>query len=207
MLFPGDPHEYHARGGRWIVSWFTFGGYHLQDLLKTIGILHTGIYRVTNQEFLEARIEQGLNLLTSSHSLKGLECSMLVYSFLLDLYKYLDKEDGSYELRHSRLEKVFHYVETHFSRPITVKELADQIHVTPQHFCILFKKAMHMRPFEYLNSYRINRSKSLLLQEPHRKIAEIAGEVGYENESYFSHTFRKLEGVSPRQFRDLNRIT
>ena len=43
-----------------------------------------------------------------------------------------------------------------------------------------------------------------MLKEPTRKIQEIATDVGFENNSYFATVFKKLEGLSPNKFRELN---
>lgn len=54
---------------------------------------------------------------------------------------------------------------------------------------------------EYVNRERINRSKELMLQNPRLKLREVAASVGIDSPSYFSSVFRKIEGISPEQFR------
>ena len=204
MIFPGDSHKYRALQGPWIVSWFTFGGYHIENLLKTFKINSTGIYTISHREDLDAQVEKGMHLLTSGHSLKFLECSNLVYSFITDLYRYTSQEDDSRALRHSKLYEVFEFIENHYSESITIQDMADVLKVTPQHLCTMFRKAVDSRPFEYLNSYRINRSKALLVQHPDWQIKDIASHSGYENVAYFSSMFRKQTGLSPSRFRRMN---
>ncbi|MDA3958898.1 AraC family transcriptional regulator [Oceanispirochaeta sp.] len=205
MIFPGDSHKYRAIEQPWIVSWFTFGGYHIENLLKTFKISGTGIYAISHREDLDAQVEKGMHLLTSGHSLKFLECSNLVYSFVTDLYRYTSQEDDSRALRHNKLYDVFEYIEVHYKESISISDLAAVLNVTPQHLCTLFKKALHTRPFQYLNSYRINRSKALLVQHPDWRIKNIAHESGYDNEAYFSSMFKKQTGLSPSRFRRMNR--
>ncbi|MFW6362105.1 MAG: helix-turn-helix domain-containing protein, partial [Spirochaetota bacterium] len=72
------------------------------------------------------------------------------------------------------------------------------------YLCTLFKDLVHCRPFEYITEYRINRAKELLVTNPEMKISEVANTVGYENKSYFGTNFRKIEGISPRSYRDLH---
>jgi len=205
MIFPGDAHHYKALESPWRVSWFTFGGYHIENLLKTFKINGTGIYSISHREDLDAQVEKGLHLLQSSHSFKSLDCSTLVYSFLTDLYRYTSQNEESRALRHNKLQPVFEYIEHNFRKPLTIQDMADILDITPQHLCSLFKKALHTRPFEYLNSYRINRSKAFLMQHSDWKISRVARETGYENEAYFSSMFRKQTGLTPSQFRRMNR--
>jgi AraC-like DNA-binding protein len=75
-----------------------------------------------------------------------------------------------------------------------------------QYFCQIFKTAMKMRPIEYLNVFRVNKSKTLLINHPELSLNEIAKMTGYDSESYFSTVFRNQEKMSPRSFRELNRL-
>ncbi len=205
MIFPGDSHAYRALDNPWIVCWFTFGGYHIKNLLDTFKITGTDLYTLSHREDLDAQVEKGLHLLSSGHSLSFLESSHLVYAFLTDLYRYTSREDDSMALRHNKLGDVFKYIEDHYKEDISIGDMSGVLGVTPQHLCTLFKKAVHVRPFEYLNSYRINRSKAFLMQHPDWQIRKIAREAGYENEGYFSYIFKKQTGLTPSQFRRLNR--
>ncbi len=58
--------------------------------------------------------------------------------------------------------------------------------------------------FDYVTSVRIERAKHLLLATD-RSCTEICFEVGYNNQSYFSRTFKSVVGLTPRQFRGHNR--
>jgi two-component system response regulator YesN len=57
---------------------------------------------------------------------------------------------------------------------------------------------------DYLTSVRIERAKQLLLAT-NQSCTEICFEVGYNNQSYFTRTFKGLVGMTPRKFRARNR--
>ncbi|MNG14784.1 HTH-type transcriptional activator Btr [compost metagenome] len=61
-----------------------------------------------------------------------------------------------------------------------------------------------MRPMEYVNQQRVNRSKQLMFHAPERKMYEIAKQVGFENASYFCSVFRRKTGMSPDSFKKLH---
>ncbi len=202
LLLPNVEHKYHSLTDRWIVSWFTFGGSHIERMLQTIGLTESGFFTLSDPVILENMIEKALFILQSDQPLKGLEASAIVYTFILRLYRYVHlSQDGSFEVQHHRLKEVFSYIEEHYSRPISIADLAAVMEVSPQHFCILFKKAVKCRPFEYINTFRINKSKSLLCQRSDLKISEVASSVGYESESYFCSMFKKIEGTTPKRFK------
>ena len=154
---------------------------------------------------IEATIKKAYSILNSSNSMKGIDSSVLVYQFLMDLIKYNHNfESESFAHQHIRLLPVFEYIEKNYHRTISLEELASVLNVTPQYFCYLFKSIMYIRPVEFINTYRINKSKELLIKYPDTQISEIGYEVGFENPSYFDSCFKKQEGINPNQFRLLH---
>jgi AraC-like DNA-binding protein len=119
--------------------------------------------------------------------------------------KYTYRHDNeAVAQQYQRLEPVLHYIRDHFPEVITIDDLAATIDVTPQHLCHLFKETMNHRPFEYVNTYRITKSKAMMIKEPETPIADIAKRCGYESVGYFSSVFRKYEGISPGSYRKLH---
>lgn len=207
FLRPNEDHFYHAFGEEpWIVSWFTFGGSNVERMLHTLGLRESGVYTVTDPPVLELHIEKSLHVLKSKDPSKGIVGSGLVYTFILHLYRFVSlSNDGSLQKQHSKLEPVFEFIEENYQKPIAVDDLSALLNISSQHFCLLFKKAMKTRPFEYINNYRINKSKMLLCEHPDMRITEIAHNVGYDSESYFCSVFKRLEGISPGEFRRYER--
>lgn len=205
FLPPNVPHEYYATQEPWIVDWISFGGRELESLLNTIGLNRYGVFYVTNGEAILSKIRKAYAILTSEDALKGFECSTLMYNILIDLLKYISiGNDRSMEQQYLKLQPVFEYVNSHYSDMMPLEDLANVIHVSPQHLCYLFKKAIKIRPFEYINNVRINKSKSLLLQNTELKIQEVAELAGFNDVNYFCSTFKKIEGISPNQFKKLH---
>lgn len=207
LLFPGISHSYQAETERWIVHWLTFDGVQVDNILKSIGLEDSGIYWCSNSDLLESKIRLALSLVEAKKSFAGIDCSALVYGFLLDLYKYTHKTaDETLHIKQSRLDPVLEYIAEHYSDPISMEDLANCIDITPQYLCQLFRDLLHTRPFEYVNQFRLNKSKELLLSWPEMRISEIAKRAGYSSESYFGTIFKKNEGLSPSRFRKLHGI-
>ena len=92
------------------------------------------------------------------------------------------------------------YIEEHLADVITLEELAGLMNLTPQHFCRVFKDCIGERPFQYILKRRIQVSKRYLVR-PEYRVSEIGRKVGIENCSYFCYNFKRLEGMTPTEFR------
>ncbi|MFP4230549.1 MAG: AraC family transcriptional regulator [Spirochaetaceae bacterium] len=207
FLHPKVPHEYVPATQAWRVHWFTFSGHGVPEVVEAIGLEQSGVYGVGNGELLTEHIRYGLKLLLSKEPLHGMEGSALVYDFLIDLLKYAHRRDDEpVEQKYERLRPAFEHIGRHYGEVLSVDDLASRVGVTPQHFCRLFKAATGRRPFEYINSYRIARSKDLMIQRPGMRLREVATRCGYESPNYFCSVFRKLEGMSPGNYRKLHGV-
>lgn len=98
-----------------------------------------------------------------------------------------------------RLHKIYHFIETHYHHSINVNEVAKLSHLTTAAFCRYFKKSTHLTFTDFLNQYRINQAKKLLLQK--KSVSEACYESGFENLSHFNKTFKKITGENPTTFK------
>ncbi|MEW9702786.1 helix-turn-helix transcriptional regulator [Paenibacillus sp. SI8] len=97
-------------------------------------------------------------------------------------------------------EKAASYLRQHYRRAVTAKELGESVNFHPVYIARCMQKEYGCSPTEYVNKIRIQQAKLLLLQTD-LPIARIAEEVGFEQPAYFATCFTKLEGISPRQYR------
>jgi AraC family transcriptional regulator of arabinose operon len=204
FLYPNVAHEYHETKEFWNVDWIGFNGFFAGTLAKRFGFEKSGAVFIVNGEVTLAKMRRALKVAQSGDPFKGLECSGIIYELLLDLFKYTSSAgEDSIEQQHSKLRPVVDFIDHNFAGAITLKELADSVNITPQHLCLLFKNIFKIRPFEYLNNVRINKSKELLFSRRELDIKTVAKLVGYDNVSYFCAVFKRIEGISPGQFRKL----
>jgi AraC-like DNA-binding protein len=98
-----------------------------------------------------------------------------------------------------RLQNVYHFIEINFQKNIDVNEVAKLCHLTTSAFCRYFKKSTHYTFTDFLNQYRINQSKKLLLLD--NTVTEACYESGFGNISYFNKVFKRLTGESPSGFK------
>ena len=91
-------------------------------------------------------------------------------------------------------------IETRLDQPLTVEELAKKAHCTTKQLREIFNSAYGVSPLAYLTRVRVARAGDLL-KETDRPVTDIAFDCGFSDSNYFSRTFKKETGLSPREFR------
>jgi AraC-like DNA-binding protein len=92
-------------------------------------------------------------------------------------------------------EKIFCYED------LGLEQLASELDITQHQLSEILNDRLGNNFFNYINMYRINEAKELLMQEPDRSIISIAHAVGYNSLSAFYNSFQKFTGTSPAEFR------
>ena len=107
-------------------------------------------------------------------------------------------------VRHAGLvHRSVQYIHANYAQHLTLESMAQQVYLSPTYFGRIFKEGTGESFTAYLTRVRIQRSKELLCYESFR-LTDIAQLVGFEDQSYFSRVFKRMEGVSPRRYRELN---
>ncbi len=91
------------------------------------------------------------------------------------------------------------YLTENYATPFNAIEMAASVNMSPSRLRSLFKEWLGKSPHQYHTHYRIKQA-SRLLREQHLSISQAAIEVGYDDVRYFSRVFKRVLGVSPRQF-------
>lgn len=98
-------------------------------------------------------------------------------------------------------EQAAAYLRSHYREKITAHDLGESLNFHPVYVARCMNKEYGVSPMDYLLHYRIEQSKLLLMQTDFT-IARVAEEVGFNQAPYFSSCFLKIEGISPRQYRN-----
>ena len=98
-----------------------------------------------------------------------------------------------------KVEKIIQYMHQNLNGKITLSELAKFVQMTPFYMARTFKTATGYTIIEYFNKLKIDKSKELLI-EGNKKVKEVARELGFVDEFYFSRMFKKAEGINPSEF-------
>ena len=100
---------------------------------------------------------------------------------------------------HATVRDAVFYLKTHYGQGITVETVARELYVSPSHLMHLFKAELGKTFNECLIDCRIEKAKELL-KDRNYKIYEVCEQVGYTDTRYFSQLFKRITGLSPREY-------
>lgn len=104
------------------------------------------------------------------------------------------------------IELAIDYIVKNFAEPITLKQLADAVAVSPSWLYRSFIRYMSISPMRYLSEYRIEQSIVLLLNDS-MSIGSVAYAVGFHDPFYYSKVFKSMKNCSPTAFRLQNQVS
>ena len=103
------------------------------------------------------------------------------------------------------IHEIEKYLEANFDRDVKLQEISNHFYISREYISRKFKQEFNVNISDYIVKIRINRAKALL-KNSELKIYEIANMVGYQDDKYFRKVFKKVEGVTPNEFRELHII-
>lgn len=125
--------------------------------------------------------------------------NQLLFLILSDVcYTIHNETDNNSENR--VLTETCKYIQENFHKNISIKELANNVSLSPSYFLKMFKKNANTTPTEYIISIRLSNAKQLLT-ESNLTVSQIAEQCGFNDASYFSYYFRRHFGIKPSEYR------
>ena len=98
------------------------------------------------------------------------------------------------------VEKAIEYAEKNCVHPVTLVDAAEELHVSAGYLCTIFSREYGIGYTDFLIRQRIERAK-ILLGAGNEKMMEIAAKCGFNDQAYFTRTYRKITGMSPNDYR------
>jgi two-component system response regulator YesN len=167
-------------------------------LLKTIGILHD-YFNVSIRMAAGKPVNDPLNLHESYASacdaLAETDCVGARENPLRFFEKCLQRQNYQSHLV-SNVEK---YIRENLNKRLSLPDVAAKFNVSPNYLSQLFTRYAGMNFLECVTAVKIAAAKTMLLKGE-GAVYEIADKLGYEDAFYFSKVFKKVEGISPREF-------
>ncbi len=101
-----------------------------------------------------------------------------------------------------RISNIYNYILQHYSKDITLENVSDAAHMTPQAFCRYFKKHTGHTFISFLNETRINEACKRLTNGMYDSISAVAYNCGFNSITNFNRVFKSIIGNSPREYID-----
>ena len=121
---------------------------------------------------------------------------------LLSYYIGLGEARFSTKLHSPNFLKLTEYIDDNLDRKLSIEELADVVHLSPNYFIRHFHKNFGISPMKYITEQRIKLACHLLIDKGYT-IKDVALKTGFSTVYYFDRTFKKHTGYTPSQYRKI----
>ncbi|TVY07617.1 AraC family transcriptional regulator [Paenibacillus cremeus] len=170
----------------------------------------TPVFRLKLQE--QIFVQQLMNKMTQELKDKATGYETYVKLLLMELLLFAGRcaerqETAAFEQAspmHKKISEVIRHINDKFDEPMTLAGLSEKFYMSPYYLSRAFREVTGFTFVEYVNTTRIKEAQRLL-KETKLKIIEIADAVGFENIAHFGRMFKKLTGLTPLEYRKLNR--
>ena len=115
--------------------------------------------------------------------------------------QYSSDRFPSYETANPVVHQTLQYILYNFRKKITMQELGDKAHVSPNHLALLFKQSTGTTCMQMIADLRMQYALKLL-ENPTLSIETISEQSGFSAVSYFISVFRKRFGITPKEFQN-----
>ncbi|TDY11289.1 AraC family transcriptional regulator [Meridianimaribacter flavus] len=152
-------------------------------------------------------VERLVHTFTNTTSSKDVLLDLMIQELIVRLLQtkakafLLNDTDGIFN--DTRIGFVIKYIKQNLTnKDITVDLLAEKACMSASHFHKKFKNTLGVSPIDYINSEKIKFSKKLIKETKDLRMSEIAFKSGFNNTSYFNRQFKKMELMTPQQFKN-----
>lgn len=207
LLLPkGTAHKYHANKNKpWTIYWVHLDG-HLAEQFTLM--LHANenaelIFDVPNLPEVLSEFEQ---LLACRHATYQFNNFVLASNILRKLFSYFIAQNQlplSNESNQINLQIIDGYLEENINKQISLEQMAEVSGLSKFHFAKKFQKQTGVSPVRYFLESKIKHACELI-DRTQLTIKEVSSRLGYDDPYYFSRLFKKIMGLSPKQYRQTN---
>lgn len=209
MIFPRQICTYIAdQKLPWEYVWLEFDGLRAKEIIEIADLTADNpVYRAHAKD-LGDQMKQEMLYIAEHGNASPFHLIGHLYLFI----DYLSRSSATLRLsqegrvRDFYIKEALAYIEQNFQNDITVEGIAASCGLNRSYFGRIFKETLGKSPQEFLMNYRMVKAAELL-KLTRLSIGDIANAVGYPNQLHFSRAFKNVYGISPREWRNKNRIT
>lgn len=161
---------------------------------------------LTNNVEVNHLLERLIHTFINNNKSKDILLDLMIQELIIRLLQTKAKQSLIYGCDNifsdTRIGMVIKYIKDHLTeKNMSVDGLAKMAQMSTSSFHKKFKNTLGVSPVEYINSEKIKFAKKLMKACPNTFISEIAYKSGFNNVSYFNRQFKKIEMITPQQFK------
>lgn len=201
LITPSELTTYSANPDNpWEYYWVGFHGTDAKKMLERAGLSkESPVFHYSKDDSLTQYLVQ-LNE-ASADKIAG-EFKMLGYLYMILSCLIVNNSSSLKDsvLYKDYLSMAIDYIQSNYSKNITVASLSQYIRINRSHLYRIFRSQLNISPMEYLLQYRLNKAKSFL-RETNIIVTDIAYSCGFKDVAHFSKIFKVYNKVSPLAYR------
>lgn len=179
-------------------------GIEVMQAAKNAGINPVTIILSGYDEFKYA--QQAIRYGAKEYLLKPLRASDILKCLNDMADKYIDTVESDDFIEEGEQKNYFiqiakEYIEEHCTEDISLTDVAEAAGISSGYLSTMFSQYEKCNFVDYLNKVRIEMA-CCYLEQKNLKNYEIAYKIGFHDEKYFSKVFKKIKGVTPREYRN-----
>ncbi|MBR0399081.1 MAG: AraC family transcriptional regulator [Eubacterium sp.] len=127
-----------------------------------------------------------------------------IWLLLLDLLQETEQKPAASSVYQDRIMDMLAFIQEHYAEKLTLEQIAASASLSRRECIRTFQNSIHESPFEYLLDFRIKKAQNMLTapETADLTITEIALQTGFSGSAYFGKIFRRLTGMTPREYRN-----
>ena len=207
MIFPRQINTYIADPKLpWEYIWIEFDGMRAREIIETAGLSPDHPVYHASYKDLRENMKDEMIYIAEHHDATPFHLMGHLYLFI----DYLSRSSSSQitasgRVRDFYIKEALNYIEQNFQNDISVENIASFCGLNRTYFGRIFKETVGKSPQQFLLSYRMAKAAELL-KLTELTINDVGNAVGYPNQLHFSRAFKNVYGLSPREWRNKNRI-
>lgn len=135
--------------------------------------------------------------ISNSHWKKETDTKKMLDTLLKEIFTVIIEHSTS----SNEIQTILNYIELHYMKGITLEEVAEFIHLTPNYVSRLFKKEAKTTFINYVTERKIEHAKHLL-EHTDMPVVNIALKLSFQEHTYFSKVFKKNVSLTPTEYRN-----
>lgn len=198
-----NKYEHTSSSDLWTLKWVHFYGTNMDAIYEKYK--ERGgkvVFSVPNPSVIFGLLDDIQSIADSDSYLRDMEIHEKLSSLLLNIMKesWHEKEVDMTSEKRKDLRQIREYLEENFDKKIQLDDIAEKYNISKYYLSHIFNEQYGTSVNNYLISLRITKAKQFL-RFTNMTTTEVANRLGYEDVNYFIRLFKKIENVTPGEYR------
>jgi AraC-like DNA-binding protein len=186
----------------WICFYMVISGVHTKKYYNLLRTAHS-VFPINPLSPLLDYFIEGISLNFDQSTYTDMKASLVVHNLLFELY------NASYNITHAKsitpvqettINQAIKYISNNYAKDLCISSISDEMNFSKYYFCKLFKEHTGTTVHQYVNEFRVHKSKELLTYSK-LSINGVAISVGFKNTLTFNRAFKNFMHMTPSEYR------